>query len=100
MLNFVLLSIVISFTEKQAENKKLIKKTCDSLIFENFVYIIIILISLTYNLFPKASLNFLPKYCVEWLTYFIDFFIYYLLYCLLLNLFIVLKRMHVLIHDK
>lgn len=97
---FAMLSIIISFKDKQTENKKLIKETCDGLIFENFICVIIILISLIYNLFPKAIINFLPDYCIDGLTSIADFAIYYLLYCLLLNLFIVLKRIRILIHHN
>lgn len=97
---FAMLSIIISLKGKQEENKKLIKETCDSLIFENFICVIIILLSLIYYVFPQKALDFLPEYCVDWLICIVDFIIYYLIYCLLLNLFIVLKRIRVLIHDK
>lgn len=110
---FAMLSIIISFKDRenqtkneklkdskeQVQNKKLIKQTCDSLIFENFICVIIILISLIYNLFPKAVFNFLPDYCIGYLISIANFIIYYLLYCLLLNLFIVLKRIRILIHN-
>lgn len=110
---FAMLSIIISFKDRenqtkneklkdskeQVQNKKLIKQTCDSLIFENFICVIIILISLIYNLFPKAVLNFLPDYCIGHLISIANFIIYYLLYCLLLNLFIVVKRIRILIHS-
>lgn len=95
---FAMLSIIISFGDKQAKNNKLVKETCDSLIFENFICVIIILIALIYNLFPNIAFSFIPKNLTDYLAHTADFFIYYLLYCLLLNLFIVLKRIRVLIH--
>lgn len=97
---FAMLSIIISFGDNHENNKKLITETADSLIFENFICVIIILISLIYNLFPRVAFKEFPESFINFIIFIADFFIYYLLYCLLLNLFIVLKRIGVLIHDK
>lgn len=95
-----MLSIIISFGDNNKNDKKLIRETADSLIFENFICVIIILISLIYNLFPRAAFEEFPELFINFIIFVADYFIYYLLYCLLLNLFIVLKRIGVLIHNK
>ena len=90
---FAMLSIIIAISDNEkTKNKKLIKQTCDNINFENLVCILLLIICLIYNISPDLDIS---------LIYFvIDIVIYYLLYCLLLNMFVVIKRISSIINNN
>lgn len=89
---FAMLSVLTSFNKDDKHYKEVLKETFNTVIFEAILCIAALIVSF--------SVLFIGSIETGWINYSISFVIYYLIFAILLNIFIVIKRIKSLFDNK
>lgn len=90
---FSILSIIINFKNEKSENyKKILKETNNTIIFEILLSVFLLICTFIYM--------FIENVQSKVILYIISFIIYYLSIVVLMNIFIVMKRMYILYENN
>ena len=90
---FSIMSIIINFENKDSENyKKTLKETNNTIMFEILLCVFILICTFIYMFIEKIENRIMLSV--------VSFIIYYLTIVVLINIFIVMKRMHILYENK
>ena len=90
---FAILSIIINFKNEKSENyKKTLKETNNTIIFEILLSVFLLISTFIY-MFIETVQNIIILYAIS-------FIIYYLSIVVLMNIFIVIKRMYILYENN
>ncbi|WMJ83132.1 hypothetical protein ACS3UN_00035 [Oscillospiraceae bacterium LTW-04] len=89
---FAMLSVLTGFNKDDKHYKQVLKETFNTVIFESVLCIAALMASF--------SVLFIGNIETAWVKYCISFTIYYLIFAILLNIFIVIKRIKSLFDNK